>query len=184
MRSIVGLIVVVTAATFYLYILSSYLPSGPRQLPAETSAIDENTQKTHSENTLRKHTQKQKLSYNQKVCKNQSCLFFFLLFLRFFPMTPNWFLNMSAPIVNIPVTFFSFSIFIGLIPYNFICVQTGSMLSEVSSLDDLFSWGKVLQLLGIACVALLPGALIRHYSQTHLKLDGLEENNGVNKKTQ
>lgn len=58
------------------------------------------------------------------------------------------------------------------------------MLSEVSSLDDLFSWGKVLQLLGIACVALLPGTLIKHYSQTHLKLDGVEENNGVNKKTQ
>uniref|UniRef100_A0A4W5LQF5 Transmembrane protein 41aa n=1 Tax=Hucho hucho TaxID=62062 RepID=A0A4W5LQF5_9TELE len=219
MRSIVGLIVVVTAATFYLYILSSYLPSGPRQLPAETSAIDGN--RDRGENILAGAlfgpwqglvlacvltTVGSTMCYllsqafgkryitnlfpgqvsmlQRKVEENQSCLFFFLLFLRFFPMTPNWFLNMSAPIVNIPVTFFSFSIFIGLIPYNFICVQTGSMLSEVSSLDDLFSWGKVLQLLGIACVALLPGALIRHYSQTHLKLDGLEENNGVNKKTQ
>lgn len=48
-----------------------------------------------------------------QVEENQDCLFFFLLFLRFFPMTPNWFLNMSAPIVNIPITFFFCSVFIG-----------------------------------------------------------------------
>uniref|UniRef100_A0A3Q2QEX0 Transmembrane protein 41aa n=1 Tax=Fundulus heteroclitus TaxID=8078 RepID=A0A3Q2QEX0_FUNHE len=106
----------------------------------------------------------------KKVEDNRDCLFFFLLFLRFFPMTPNWFLNMSAPIVNIPITFFFCSVFIGLLPYNFICVQTGVMLSEVSSLDDLFSWQRLLQLLAIACVALLPGALIRRLSQRRLKL--------------
>ncbi|XP_029386025.1 transmembrane protein 41A-A [Echeneis naucrates] len=105
----------------------------------------------------------------RKVEENQDCLFFFLLFLRFFPMTPNWFLNMSAPIVNIPITFFFCSVFIGLLPYNFICVQTGVMLSEVSSLDDLFSWERLLQLLAIACMALMPGALIRRYSQRRLK---------------
>ena len=45
--------------------------------------------------------------------ENKDCLFFFLLFLRFFPMTPNWFLNMCAPIVNIPVVYFFCSVFIG-----------------------------------------------------------------------
>ncbi|XP_041857979.1 transmembrane protein 41A-A [Melanotaenia boesemani] len=112
----------------------------------------------------------------KKVEDNQDCLFFFLLFLRFFPMTPNWFLNMSAPIVNIPITSFFCSVFIGLLPYNFICVQTGVMLSEVSSLDDLFSWERLLQLLAIACMALLPGAIIRHFSQKHLKLDVRSQN--------
>ncbi|KAM9342534.1 transmembrane protein 41A-A isoform 1-T1 [Pholidichthys leucotaenia] len=114
----------------------------------------------------------------RKVEDNQDCLFFFLLFLRFFPMTPNWFLNMSAPIVNIPITFFFCSVFIGLLPYNFICVQTGVMLSEVSSLDDLFSWERLLQLLAIACMALLPGALIRRFSQRCLKLD-IQTQNGL-----
>ncbi|XP_076018025.1 transmembrane protein 41A-A [Genypterus blacodes] len=118
----------------------------------------------------------------KKVEDNQDCLFFFLLFLRFFPMTPNWFLNMSAPIVNIPITFFFGSVLIGLLPYNFICVQTGVMLSEVSSLDDLFSWERLLQLLAIACVALLPGAIIRHYSQRKLKLDETQQNGLVTEK--
>ncbi|KAG1933605.1 transmembrane protein 41A-B [Pimephales promelas] len=110
------------------------------------------------------------------VEENRSSLFFFLLFLRFFPMTPNWFLNITSPILNIPIPIFFFSILIGLIPYNFICVRTGAILSEIQSLDDIFSWGTLLQLLLIACVALLPGALIRRYSQAHFKLDGLEPN--------
>ncbi|XP_061827490.1 transmembrane protein 41A-A [Nerophis lumbriciformis] len=114
----------------------------------------------------------------RKVEDNKDCLFFFLLFLRFFPMTPNWFLNMSAPIVNIPVTFFFGSVFIGLLPYNFICVQTGVVLSEVSSLDDLFSWERLIQLLAIACMALLPSALIRRYSQRLLKAEETQEHNG------
>ncbi|KAG7464163.1 hypothetical protein MATL_G00184460 [Megalops atlanticus] len=111
-----------------------------------------------------------------KVEENRSSLFFFLLFLRFFPMTPNWFLNVTSPILNIPLPMFFLSVFIGLIPYNFICVRTGSILWEISSLDDIFSWSTVLQLLTIACMALLPGALIRHYSHAHLKLEGLQPN--------
>lgn len=72
-----------------------------------------------------------------------------------------------------------FRFFPGLLPYNFICVQTGVMLSELSSLDDLFSWQRLLQLLAIACMALLPGALIRHFSQRHLKLNVKPAQNGV-----
>ncbi|XP_071386865.1 transmembrane protein 41A-B-like [Centroberyx affinis] len=112
----------------------------------------------------------------RKAEENRSSLFFFLLFLRFFPMTPNWFLNITCPILNIPMPIFFFSVLIGLIPYNFICVRTGSILSEISSLDDIFSWGTLAQLLAIACMALLPGALIRRYSQAHLKLDGMDSN--------
>ena len=40
-------------------------------------------------------------------------LFFFLLFLRLFPMSPNWFLNMASPILNIPIHLFFMSVFIG-----------------------------------------------------------------------
>uniref|UniRef100_A0A3P8TAF7 Transmembrane protein 41aa n=1 Tax=Amphiprion percula TaxID=161767 RepID=A0A3P8TAF7_AMPPE len=274
MRSLVGLVVVVTAASLYLYSLSLYLPAGPRRRPPR-SAETEHVEKTESEQTdtseepsslkfpsdleeLRElaellqfykteHTgyvlllfcsaylYKQSFAIpgssflnilagaifgpyeglllacvlttvgstmcyllsqafgkryivnlfpdkvsmlQRKVEENQDCLFFFLLFLRFFPMTPNWFLNMSAPIVNIPITFFFCSVFIGLLPYNFICVQTGVMLSEVSSLDDLFSWERLLQLLAIACMALMPGALIRRFSQKRLKLD-VQAQNGL-----
>jgi hypothetical protein len=60
--------------------------------------------------------------------------------------------------------------FPGLIPYNFICVQTGSILSTLTSLDALFSWETVLKLLAIALVALVPGTLIKKFSQKRLAL--------------
>ncbi|XP_072496515.1 transmembrane protein 41A [Notamacropus eugenii] len=112
----------------------------------------------------------------KKVEDNRNSLFFFLLFLRLFPMTPNWFLNLSSPILNIPIAQFFFSVLIGLIPYNFICVQTGSILSTITSLDDIFSWGMVLKLLAIALVALVPGTLIKQFSRKHLRL---EESNSI-----
>ncbi|XP_037829355.1 transmembrane protein 41A-B isoform X2 [Kryptolebias marmoratus] len=112
----------------------------------------------------------------KKAEENQNSLFFFLLFLRFFPMTPNWFLNITCPVLNIPISIFFFSVLIGLIPYNFICVRTGAILSQISSLDDIFSWGTLAQLLAIALMALLPGALIKHYSRAHLKVDGVDSN--------
>ncbi|XP_010715011.1 transmembrane protein 41A, partial [Meleagris gallopavo] len=107
----------------------------------------------------------------RKVEENRSCLFFFLLFLRLFPMTPNWFLNLSAPILNIPISQFFFSVLIGLTPYNFICVQTGAILSQINSLDAIFSWDTLLKLLLMAMAALIPGTLIKKYSKKHLKLD-------------
>ncbi|XP_052496830.1 transmembrane protein 41A isoform X3 [Budorcas taxicolor] len=106
----------------------------------------------------------------KKVEENRNGLFFFLLFLRLFPMTPNWFLNLSAPILNIPIVQFFFSVLIGLIPYNFICVQTGSILSTLTSLDALFSWETAFKLLAIALVALVPGTLIKKVSQKDLRL--------------
>lgn len=64
----------------------------------------------------------------------------------------------------------------GLIPYNFICVRTGAILSEITSLDDIFSWRTLAQLLAIALMAFIPGALIKHYSRDHLRVDGVDGN--------
>ena len=44
-------------------------------------------------------------------------------------------------------------------PYNFVCVQAGLMITEMQSLDDLWSRSTVLRLLCIAALSLLPTAL-------------------------
>lgn len=96
-----------------------------------------------------------------KVKENLDSLFFFLLFLRLFPMSPNWFLNMSSPVLDVPITQFFFSVLIGLMPYNFICCQTGCILSQLNSLDELFTFSMVMKLCGIALVALFPGLIVK-----------------------
>lgn len=48
-----------------------------------------------------------------QVKENHDSLFFFLLFLRLFPMSPNWFLNISSPVLEVPLVQFFFSVLIG-----------------------------------------------------------------------
>jgi uncharacterized membrane protein YdjX (TVP38/TMEM64 family) len=99
----------------------------------------------------------------KKIEENMDSLFFFLLFLRLFPITPNWFLNIAAPLFNIPVHYFFFSVLLGLLPYNFITVNTGCLLSELSSMDEIFTWWTLFKLIAMANAALLPGILIKRY---------------------
>lgn len=84
-------------------------------------------------------------------------LFSVLLSLRFFPMSPNWLMNMSAPLVGVPLPIFAASVGVGLIPYNFICAQAGSIVSQITSTSDLFSWKILLTFATMAAVAALPG---------------------------
>lgn len=95
--------------------------------------------------------------------ENKRQLFFYLLFARLFPMTPNWFINIASPILNVPMPVFFFSVLLGLMPYNFICVQTGVILSEISSLDDVFTYSIFLKLFLVAIVALLPSFFIKKH---------------------
>nr|XP_002128025.1 transmembrane protein 41A-A-like [Ciona intestinalis] len=104
-------------------------------------------------------------SFQSKVKENEDRLFFFLLSARLFPMSPNWFLNITSPIIGVPIHLFFVSVFIGLMPYNFICVQTGSILASVKSMDDVFSMSTFIGMLLVAVVALLPGILLRSYTK-------------------
>jgi len=77
-----------------------------------------------------------------QVEENRSCLFFFLLFLRLFPMTPNWFLNLSAPILNIPVSQFFFSVLIGKAWGDCRRGQCDIASPHHQALGSTLSWGR------------------------------------------
>ena len=98
-------------------------------------------------------------SFKQQLEENRQRLPYFLLFLRLFPCSPNWAINMCSGILGVPVHTFWWTVLIGLMPYNYICVQTGVLLSSLRSMSDLLTWTTGLQLSGIAVFALLPGLL-------------------------
>ena len=100
----------------------------------------------------------------RRVQANQHRLFYFLLSARLFPMSPNWFLNMASPIINIKVAPFFFSILIGLMPSNFICVSTGEIISTITTLNDIYSTSTLISFIFIAIVAILPGLLMKKNS--------------------
>ncbi|CAB3982562.1 transmembrane 41A [Paramuricea clavata] len=112
----------------------------------------------------------QKLHHLQnKIKENGDNLFGFLLFLRFFPMSPNWFLNMASPVLDVPLKLFFPSVLIGLVPYNYICVQTGCLLSELNSIDELLTINVVIKLVGIATASLIPGIIIKRMNSNRLQ---------------
>lgn len=63
---------------------------------------------------------------------------------------------MVSPFLNIPITPFFWSTFLGSMPYNFICAQAGAVLGELSSTADIFSVGLVIKLLLVSLISLVP----------------------------
>ena len=97
------------------------------------------------------------------VQRHRSALFFYCLFIRLFPFTPNWLFNITAPWLNIPLSIFFTSVLLGCIPYNIICTQAGSILTSIHSMSDIMTPGILLKLLAMALMALLPAFLREKY---------------------
>lgn len=57
-------------------------------------------------------------NFENKVNENGDKLFYFMLFLRLISVTPGWLINISAPLVGIPLKVFYFSTLLGV--YRFI----------------------------------------------------------------
>ena len=102
--------------------------------------------------------------FKKQLEDNSHRLPYFLLFLRLFPCSPNWAINMCSGVLGVPVHIFWWTVLVGLMPYNYICVQTGAILSSLRTLSDILTWTNMLQLTGIAVIALLPGLLARNKS--------------------
>ncbi|RWS00587.1 transmembrane protein 41A-A-like protein [Leptotrombidium deliense] len=52
-------------------------------------------------------------SLKKTIHERNSSLIYILLFLRLFPITPNWFLNIASPLIDIPIHLFFASVFFG-----------------------------------------------------------------------
>lgn len=105
-------------------------------------------------------------------------LFLFMLILRVFPFTPNFFVNLASPLVGVPFATFFWSCAIGLIPYAYITVAAGETLQRLSSaaggsadgsqsmqLSDILDGATLLKLALLALALLLPVILKRKLSK-------------------
>lgn len=98
---------------------------------------------------------------SQMLHENENRLPYLLLSLRLFPMSPNWALNMSCGVLGVPIVPFFLTVLIGLMPYNYICVTTGVLLSKLTSVSDVLTLSTMLQLTGVAAAAVLPAVLVK-----------------------
>lgn len=71
-------------------------------------------------------------------------LFVYLVSLRIFPFSPNWFLNLASPILGIKLYMFYPSVLIGLLPFHYVTVKAGTILSELQSSRDIMQTNTIL----------------------------------------
>jgi len=67
-----------------------------------------------------------------------------MIFLRVFPGTPNWLMNLSFPHLKIESAKFMLSVFIGLAPWNFFSCSAGLILFELTDTKQIMDTRKYL----------------------------------------
>ena len=65
-----------------------------------------------------------------------------------------------GPIINILYNLLLY-IFVGLMPYNFICVHAGLVISSLKSTADLFEISTIIKLIALSVVVVVPGLLLK-----------------------
>lgn len=88
--------------------------------------------------------------------KKSSDLIFYLISLRIFPGSPNWVMNLTFPHLGVGFVPFTISYFVGLIPWNIITCEAGSVIASFKSKDEIIQPGTHLKLFGLGVLFLLP----------------------------
>ncbi|XP_058830482.1 transmembrane protein 41 homolog isoform X1 [Topomyia yanbarensis] len=91
-----------------------------------------------------------------QVDKHREDLLSYMLFLRMTPFLPNWFINLVAPVIGVPLYPFALGTFLGVAPPSFIAIQAGKTLYKMTSSSDAFSWGSVTLLAVFSVFSLVP----------------------------
>jgi len=94
--------------------------------------------------------------FGAEVAKHRANLLNYILFLRFTPVIPNWFVNIASPIFNIPVQTFMIGTFFGVMPQTFVAVKAGLTLQEIRSPSDILDVKLISTLFLLALLSLVP----------------------------
>ena len=79
-----------------------------------------------------------------------------MIFLRITPILPNWFINLCAPIIDVPLKAFFLGTFTGVALPSVLFIQAGKTIHQLSSASDVFSWRSIIILGFCAILSLLP----------------------------
>lgn len=81
----------------------------------------------------------------QIISKYQRDLVFYLIFLRLFPGSPNWAMNLSFPHLGITNFQFIITVFIGIAPWNFFSCSSGNIISSLANTNEIMGKEQYIQ---------------------------------------
>lgn len=112
------------------------------------------------------------------VDKNKEDIFSYLLFLRITPFLPNWFINITSPVLKIPISKFFWATFFGVAPLSFIAVSAGKEIHKLVTFGDALSFDAVFLCIGAAIVSVLP-VIVKKYFGDRFGMSDAEDGKKV-----
>lgn len=103
--------------------------------------------------------------WSEQVDKHRNELLSYILFLRMTPFLPNWFINLVAPVIGVPLYPFALGTFLGVAPPSFLAIQAGQTLNTMASSSDAFSLRSTLLLIVFAVLSLTPVIFKKQFKQ-------------------
>lgn len=104
--------------------------------------------------------------WSQQVDKHRDHLINYIIFLRITPFLPNWFINITSPVINVPLGVFFIGTFLGVAPPSFVAIKAGTTLYQLTTAGEAVSWNSVFVLMFLAVVSLLPVFFQKKLKQT------------------
>uniref|UniRef100_V9L1A4 Transmembrane protein 41B n=1 Tax=Callorhinchus milii TaxID=7868 RepID=V9L1A4_CALMI len=103
-----------------------------------------------------KYLTERAVKWSEQVDKHRQHLINYIIFLRITPFLPNWFINITSPVINVPLGVFFIGTFLGVAPPSFVAIKAGTTLYQLSAAGEAVSWNSVLVLMILAVLSLLP----------------------------
>uniref|UniRef100_T1J384 VTT domain-containing protein n=1 Tax=Strigamia maritima TaxID=126957 RepID=T1J384_STRMM len=110
-------------------------------------------------NIVQKYFPQKAKDWAEQVNRHSDHLLYYIIFLRITPFLPNWFINITSPVIGVSLRPFFLGTFIGVAPPSFVAIQAGMTLQELSSSADALSLNSVVFLIVFSILALVPVVL-------------------------
>ncbi|XP_028332536.1 transmembrane protein 41B [Gouania willdenowi] len=94
--------------------------------------------------------------WSQQVEKHRNHLINYIIFLRITPFLPNWFINITSPVINVPLGVFFIGTFLGVAPPSFVAINAGTTLYKLTTAGEAVSWNSLAVLGVLAVLSILP----------------------------
>ncbi|MEE6498743.1 hypothetical protein FKM82_003218 [Ascaphus truei] len=105
------------------------------------------------------------VKWSQQVERHREHLINYIIFLRITPFLPNWFINITSPIINVPLKVFFLGTFLGVAPPSFVAIKAGTTLYQLTTAGEAVSWNSVIILMVLAILSILPAIFQKKLKQ-------------------
>ncbi|XP_030055357.1 transmembrane protein 41B [Microcaecilia unicolor] len=105
------------------------------------------------------------VKWSQQVERHRDHLINYIIFLRITPFLPNWFINITSPVINVPLNVFFLGTFLGVAPPSFVAIKAGTTLYQLTTAGEAVSWNSVIVLMILAVLSILPAIFQKKLKQ-------------------